>query len=56
MEGGPGVHRDPRFWRFDAVDGTAMLIPRAGLTPADDASLVAAMKSFADRVGGTDPH
>ncbi|WP_373320568.1 YcxB family protein [Rhizocola hellebori] len=44
----------PRFWRFETADGISLLIPRAGLTPADDAAVAAAMKSFAGRVGGAD--
>jgi hypothetical protein len=44
----------PRFWRFDLTDCTALLIPRAGLPPADDAAIAAAMKLFAGKVGGAD--
>lgn len=42
----------PRFWRFDVVDGTCMLIPRANLSPADDAAVATAMQALAHKIKG----
>jgi len=40
------------FWLFQVVDGTALLIPRAHLTPAEDAAVAVAMQRFAHKIGG----
>jgi hypothetical protein len=42
----------PGFWLFQVVDGTALLIPRAHLTPADDAAVAVAMQRLAHKIGG----